>query len=238
VHHFGHRTFDGERIDLKGLLERNQQIFQEKWGTRVIGHSSLVTGNCAPQQMTYDQGQTTISCCMIVRNSETTIAAAVESIKPWVGQVVVVDTGSTDRTVEICRSLGCEVYHFPWPDSFAEARNESLKYARGDWTIWIDADDVIDPENDRKLREIVAGVTDPNVMGLTMKGQIQDIHILVGPKSLCQWALRVLPGSARLGTRGTVATWWPVTGGGQSAKGHIQSTTGIRHRLSGPQAYA
>jgi glycosyltransferase involved in cell wall biosynthesis len=92
---------------------------------------------------------------MIVRNNESTIAAAVTSILPWVGEVIVVDTGSTDRTAEICRQLGCKVFHFPWPDSFSAARNESLKYATGEWIFWMDSDDVIDAENGRKLAELV-----------------------------------------------------------------------------------
>ncbi|HEV3007126.1 MAG TPA: glycosyltransferase [Pirellulales bacterium] len=106
---------------------------------------------------------------MITRNNERTIAAAVESIKPHVGQIVVVDTGSTDGTVEICRSLGCEVYHFPWPDSFSIARNESLKYARGLWVIWIDSDDEMDAESGRGLVELLSGPVDPNILGLTMQ---------------------------------------------------------------------
>jgi len=119
-----------------------------------------------------------LSCCMIVRDNESTIEAAVTSILPWVGEVVVVDTGSTDRTAEICRELGCRVYHMTWPDSFAVARNESLKYARGEWIFWMDSDDVIDAENGRKLAELVGRLRDPKIMGVTMKvlcpSQIRD----------------------------------------------------------------
>ena len=93
---------------------------------------------------------------MIVRNNAGTIRACLESIKPFVDEMIVVDTGSTDATPEICRELGAQVYHFLWPDSFAIARNESLKYARGEWIFWMDSDDIIDAENGRKLRELVA----------------------------------------------------------------------------------
>jgi O-antigen biosynthesis protein len=84
------------------------------------------------------------------------IRACLESIKPWVDEMIVVDTGSTDATPEICRELGAQVYHFRWPDSFSIARNESLKYARGEWIFWMDSDDVIDAANGRKLRQLVA----------------------------------------------------------------------------------
>jgi len=110
----------------------------------------------------------TLSCCMIVRDNEKTIAAAVKSIMRWVGEVIVVDTGSTDGTPEICRALGCRVYHFPWCDSFSAARNESLKYARGHWIFWMDSDDTIDEVNGRKLAELPAHVA-PHIMGLVMQ---------------------------------------------------------------------
>ena len=62
---------------------------------------------------------------------------------PFFSQVVVVDTGSTDRTKEIIKEVGAELYEFPWPDSFSAARNESLKYAKGKWVFWMDADDTL-----------------------------------------------------------------------------------------------
>jgi tetratricopeptide (TPR) repeat protein/GT2 family glycosyltransferase len=186
VHHFGHRTFIGSGTDLNALLERNQRLFQEKWG-RVEGTGDRLQGTAGsgaasaanpqsairdPKSPPYPLSPVTcplISCCMITRNNERTIAAAVESIKPFVGEVIVADTGSTDRTVEICLAQGCRVYQFKWCDDFSAARNESLKYARGRWIIWIDSDDVIDPENGRGLVQLLMGVTDPRMMGFTMK---------------------------------------------------------------------
>jgi glycosyltransferase involved in cell wall biosynthesis len=102
---------------------------------------------------------------MIVRNNAGTIRACLESIKPWVDEMIVVDTGSTDNTPDICRELGAKVHHFPWPDSFAIARNESLKYARGRWIFWMDSDDVIDAENGRKLRQLVNSLPLPTSRG-------------------------------------------------------------------------
>jgi hypothetical protein len=96
-----------------------------------------------------------LSAIMIVRDNERTIRAALDSIRPWVGEIIVVDTGSQDRTPEICRELGAKVFHFPWPDSFSGARNESLRHARGQWVFWMDSDDTIPAECGRKLRELV-----------------------------------------------------------------------------------
>ncbi len=67
--------------------------------------------------------------------------------------MIVVDTGSTDRTPEIARELGGTVSSFPWRDDFSAARNESIRRASGEWIFWMDSDDTIDEENGRKLRE-------------------------------------------------------------------------------------
>ncbi len=95
-----------------------------------------------------------LSLCMIVRDSSRTLAASLESIRPWVDELVVVDTGSQDETCEIAKSYGARLFHFPWCDSFAAARNESLRYAQGQWIFWMDSDDTIDEANGRKLREL------------------------------------------------------------------------------------
>src|SRR5262249_30200154 len=92
-----------------------------------------------------------LSLCMIVRDNARTLAAALTSIRPWVDEMVVVDTGSTDATPRLAARLGARVEHFAWCDSFAAARNESLKYARGQWVFWTDSDDTIDAANGRKL---------------------------------------------------------------------------------------
>ncbi len=105
---------------------------------------------------------------MIVRDEEDNMAACLTSIKPWVDEMIVVDTGSVDRTVEIARECGARVEHFEWCDSFSAARNESLKHATGDWIFWMDADDVIDAENGRQLRELVAGVGE-DTFGITVR---------------------------------------------------------------------
>ncbi|HVX12035.1 MAG TPA: glycosyltransferase [Pirellulales bacterium] len=166
IHHFGHRTFDGAGVDLRALLHRNRKLFEEKWG-----EPSATTEIQSPQDAALHRrlskshlrprsgSSCSLSLCMIVRDNEGTIRACLESIKPWVDEMIVVDTGSTDTTPDICRELGAKVHHFPWPDSFSIARNESLKHARGEWIFWMDSDDVIDPENGHKLRQLVSQLT-------------------------------------------------------------------------------
>src|SRR5262245_20268609 len=95
-----------------------------------------------------------LSLYMIVRDSARTLRACLESIRPWVDEIVVVDTGSLDNTREIVRGFGAKVHEFTWIYDFSAARNESLRYASGSWIFWMDADDTIDAENGRKLREL------------------------------------------------------------------------------------
>src|SRR5262249_28032262 len=77
-------------------------------------------------------------------------------------EVVVVDTGSTDRTKEVATRLGAKVFDFPWVDSFAAARNESLRHATGEWIFWLDADDRLDEENRQKLQALLANLGEEN----------------------------------------------------------------------------
>lgn len=86
---------------------------------------------------------TAIALTMIVRNEARCLARCLESVRPWVDRMVVVDTGSTDATVQIARECGAEVFHFDWIDDFAAARNAALAHADADWHLVLDADEWI-----------------------------------------------------------------------------------------------
>lgn len=85
----------------------------------------------------------TISACMIVRNEEELLPGCLESIRDWVDEIIVVDTGSTDRTIEIAREYGARVFEQPWADDFSKHRNCSIEQASRDWIFIIDADERI-----------------------------------------------------------------------------------------------
>ncbi|NOZ28628.1 MAG: tetratricopeptide repeat protein [Chloroflexi bacterium] len=97
-----------------------------------------------------------ISVCMIVRDEEETLGRCLDSLGDLASQIVVVDTGSQDRTVEIARAYGAEVHYFEWIDDFSAARNESLRHARGEWILWLDADDELSPRAVAQIKYAVA----------------------------------------------------------------------------------
>ena len=84
-----------------------------------------------------------ISLCMIVKNEEDVIGRCLECVKEVVDEIIIVDTGSTDSTVEIAKEYTNKIYNFEWVDDFAKARNYSFSKATKDYIMWLDADDII-----------------------------------------------------------------------------------------------
>ncbi len=103
-----------------------------------------------------------VSLTMIVKDEEANLADCLKSVADLVDEMVVVDTGSTDRTKEIAAELGAKVIDFPWSDSFAAARNKAIDHASGEWIFWLDADDRLDEDNRRKLLDLFAGLGEEN----------------------------------------------------------------------------
>lgn len=95
-----------------------------------------------------------ISLCMIAKDAAGDLPRCLESVRGIADEIVVVDTGSTDDTPGIARSFGARVVSFPWTGSFAEARSESLRHARGRWILVLDADEALG-RGKEKLREIL-----------------------------------------------------------------------------------
>ncbi|MBG9493463.1 glycosyltransferase family 2 protein [Bacillus thuringiensis] len=109
-----------------------------------------------------------ISLCLIVKNEEHTLDNCLSSVKGIPDEIIIVDTGSTDRTKEIARKWTSHVYDFEWIDDFSAARNASFQYATKDYILWLDADDVLEQEQSRKLKQLKESLSE-GVDAVSMK---------------------------------------------------------------------
>jgi GT2 family glycosyltransferase/Tfp pilus assembly protein PilF len=158
VHHGGSSTLVRVIPNPEHLLRANQSRYLRKWADDLdMGFSTSLSGLSA-NRIQFDPKrkpekrisavqkqarQADISLCMIVKNEERVLADCLRSAKPFFKEIIVCDTGSTDRTVEIARGLGATVIEHQWEDSFSTARNQSMAGATGKWICWIDADDTL-----------------------------------------------------------------------------------------------
>jgi|GEM_PF-3433717 len=100
--------------------------------------------------------ESNLSVCMIVKDEEADIKACLESVKEVADELVILDTGSKDRTVEIAGEMGAHIFSARWESDFAKARNQCLSHARGYWVLFIDADERLTPESIAPLRREVS----------------------------------------------------------------------------------
>jgi GT2 family glycosyltransferase/2-polyprenyl-3-methyl-5-hydroxy-6-metoxy-1,4-benzoquinol methylase/tetratricopeptide (TPR) repeat protein len=189
VHHFGSATFNGNGVNGRTVLEENQKRFVQKWSGAPIDAPKPKAADVADAKFGIRDGEgpllltrakVRLSLCMIVRNNEGTLGPALASVYPWVDEVVIVDTGSTDETIAVAESYGARVFHFPWCDDFSAARNESISHATGEWLFWMDSDDTIPPEEGRKLQGYIKAHNDDRILGYVMQvhcpGKNRDDH--------------------------------------------------------------
>ncbi|MSM40296.1 MAG: glycosyltransferase [Geobacter sp.] len=97
-----------------------------------------------------------VTLCMIVKNEEPNLPRCLQSLKPIVDEMVIVDTGSTDLTAQIAQMFGAQVISFPWNGNFSDARNASLDAAHGDWILVMDADEIISSRDYDRFRALIA----------------------------------------------------------------------------------
>lgn len=123
-----------------------------------------------------------ISLCMITRDEEQFLARCLSSVQTIVDEIIVVDTGSVDRTREVAGLFQSKIYDFKWTDDFSAARNFSLSKATGDWIFSLDADEILSERDHILLKKIVDNpvpvpiaysfvtrnyTNDPNLVGWT-----------------------------------------------------------------------
>lgn len=97
----------------------------------------------------------TLSLNMIVKNEEDVLARCLDSVVNLVDEIIIVDTGSTDYTVEVAKSYGCKVFHFEWTNSFSDARNFSLSKSSCDWHLVLDADEYVVGDASNVIKDFI-----------------------------------------------------------------------------------
>jgi Predicted glycosyltransferases len=137
------------------ILQQNKQKAINKWGFDIADYLLTLTIPI------------TISLCMIARNEEKVLARCLDCIKDIVDEIIIVDTGSDDRTKAIARQYTDRIYDFPWIDDFAAARNFAFQQATREYILWLDADDVLAEEDQKKLLSLKQNL-DPSVDSFTM----------------------------------------------------------------------
>lgn len=125
-----------------------------------------------------------ISLCMIVKNEEASLARCLDSVNGIADEIVIVDTGSTDQTRQIAARYTERIIDFEWVDDFAAARNFAFEQATSEYILWLDADDVFEPDDRVKLIELKRSL-DPAVDSVTM-----DYHLSFTAEGKVAYSLR------------------------------------------------
>ncbi len=124
-----------------------------------------------------------LSAALIVRDAERFLPACLDSARDLVDEIVVVDTGSSDRSLAIACERGCRTFELPWTDDFSAARNFALQQARFSWILSLDADEVIaDPAAGEKLRRACSQPASPAYIiyqdNLLDSGRVEEVPVL------------------------------------------------------------
>ena len=137
-------------------------------------------GFSAPAHTRRRAAQPSLSLCMIVKNEAENLERCLETARPHVEEIVIVDTGSTDGTQAIAQRYADVFDEIEWPDSFSKARNHSFDLSSGDYNIWLDGDDCMpNPADWRKLRRAIA-VDGVVALNLLQVDRLPDNQIISG----------------------------------------------------------
>lgn len=140
--------------NLEALRDRRAQLGRRPAPSLLPEVPALVRHAKGLASRAHPAGGMRISLCMIVRDEQEMLPRCLSAAAPAVDEIVIVDTGSTDATIEIARSFGANVLEREWTGSFAQARNASLTAATGDWLLCLDADEVLVGDDAAALRAL------------------------------------------------------------------------------------
>ena len=171
----GHLTWDHSVNEIEARLQQLTRRPIRRFCASALGATANAVPSAKPSfahsgAAAKPVARQRVSLCMIVKNEAERLSACLGSIADLVDEMVVVDTGSTDATAEVAARLGAKIHSFAWVDSFAAARNETLRHAQGDWVLWLDGDETLDEQNRRKLRSLLLpGLKDSEIACYVMR---------------------------------------------------------------------
>jgi len=136
-------------------LQHAERLLQQQPETAVTARTTVLQAASPIPTKKHSSDAPRLSLCMIAKNEEQFLEDCLKSVQGVVDEIVLVDTGSTDRTVEIAQRYGAKVVHHPWRDDFSDARNVSLQHATGDWVLWLDADERLERGSGEGVRNAI-----------------------------------------------------------------------------------
>jgi len=148
-----------------------------------------------------DAARPRLCVAMILRDEQDVLAETLASVRAVGDEVVVLDTGSTDNTPAVAEQWGASVARGSWQNDFSEARNRCLASVGGDWVLWLNAGERLDPQSAEELRTFVDRRADPAAAYL-LRVVLAPLAAAASPEEICQ--LRLLPRSAPLRFEGRV----------------------------------
>jgi tetratricopeptide (TPR) repeat protein len=166
-----------------------------------------------------------ISLCMIVKNEERFLRKCLESVKDVVDEIVIVDTGSTDSTMEIAKSYGAVLLERPWRDDFAWARNQALEAATKRWILVLDADEELLPESLSTLRTLKNVPAQHTAVWARLYNHADDYR---GTGSMSHALIRVFPNAGEIRYKGIIHEF-PTIDGHRDGLQAVVSPIGIVH---------
>jgi GT2 family glycosyltransferase len=167
VHHHGNRTFQANQVDRLALQEANLRRLSAKRGGAALDPGLLPA---------------LLSACMIVKDEQENLPGALAALQDLVDEIVVYDTGSSDRTIEIARDAGATVVQGHWDDDFARARNSALEHCRGEWVLQVDADELVQAQPvalRAELARATADAMDVSIANIGDDGSVDIEHVAV-----------------------------------------------------------
>lgn len=115
-----------------------------------------------------------VSVCYIVKNEAQFLEESLRSVQRLASEMILVDSGSTDQTLEIARKFKCRIESFKWSDDFSAARNFAAEFATCDWILFVDGDEVLESEGADKILRVISSATDTVAFGVLQRNYTSD----------------------------------------------------------------